>query len=289
MAPVTINGRTRWVGVMGWPVAHTLSPRMQNAALAAAGIDAVYLPLPVDPDRLADAVRGLRALGAVGANVTIPHKVAVAALMDRLTPEATLIGAVNTVRVEADGSLTGHNTDCSGAVRAVEADGTPIAGRTVAILGAGGAGRGAAVGCALAGAARVVVLNRTADRASALVAELTGRPAMPPAVRWESGALDSAIDWAGIDVVMQMTSAGMHGEHDLDLGAAWDRLPAHAHVLEAVYHPLETGFLRAARGRGLRATDGLAMLVAQGAAAFEFWFGVAPDMAVMRAALASPA
>ncbi len=285
-----VSGPTRLVGVMGWPVSHSRSPGMHNAALSAAGIDAVYVPLPVSPDRLAEAVAGLKALGFVGSNVTIPHKEGVAALMDELTEEARLIGAVNTIRVEPDGSLTGHNTDCIGAVAALERDGTSIRGKTTIIIGAGGAGRGVAAGCALAGAARVVVLNRTADRARAVVEELAGHSRLSAGTEWHHGTLGSALpgglNWTDVDAVFQMTSLGMKDNREIPLDPAI--LPPGCHVLEGVYVPLETPFLSAARAKGLRTTDGLAMLLEQGAASFAFWFGVAPDREAMRRAL-SPA
>ncbi len=283
-----ISGKTALVGVMGWPVSHTLSPAMQNAALAEAGINAAYVALPVEPARLADAVAGLRALGFMGCNVTIPHKVGVAALMDELTTEARTIGAVNTIRVEPDGRLTGHNTDCLGATRAMEQDGTPLAGRTVLILGAGGAGRGVAVGAALAGATRVILLNRSREKAEELARELSAATTLPAGVEWIPGGLPQAheadgLPWAEIGAVFQMTSLGMKPGEPLPADVAF--LRPDCHVLEAVYSPLETDFLRAARAKGLRTTDGLAMLLEQGAIAFEFWFGRAPSRATMRRAL----
>ncbi|MBI1290500.1 shikimate dehydrogenase [bacterium] len=282
-----ISGKTALVGVMGWPVSHTLSPAMHNAALAAAEINAVYVPLPVDPGQLRAALAGLRALGFIGTNVTIPHKVSVAEAMDDLTTEARLIGAVNTVRVEPTGRLTGHNTDCLGATRVVEQEGTPLAGTTALILGAGGAGRGVAVGAALAGARRVIVLNRSRDKADALIAELKAAKGLPN-VAWEAGALEQAhrpdgLPWAEIGAVFQMTSLGMKPGDELPASVQW--LSPACHVLEAVYSPLETEFLRNARAKGLRTSDGLSMLLEQGAIAFEFWFGRSPDRQVMRNAL----
>jgi shikimate dehydrogenase len=282
-----ISGKTALVGVMGWPVSHTLSPAMHNAALAAAEINAVYVALPVTPQLLPQALAGLGALGFRGCNVTIPHKVDVAKSMDELTVEARLIGAVNTVRVEPDGSLTGHNTDCLGATRAMEYEGTSLAGKTALVLGAGGAGRGVAVGAALAGARRVILLNRSREKAEAIIADLRETPDLS-GVAWEAGSLDQAhqpdgLPWAEIGAVFQMTSLGMKPGDDLPATVQW--LPADCHVLEAVYSPLETEFLRSARDKGLRTTDGLAMLLEQGAIAFEFWFGRSPDRRIMRLAL----
>ncbi|MCC5877559.1 MAG: shikimate dehydrogenase [Candidatus Sumerlaeia bacterium] len=283
----SLRGTTTLVAVLGWPVSHSLSPMFQNAALRAAELDAAYVALPVDPARVGEAVRGLRALGFRGANVTIPHKVAVVEHLDRLTDHARLIGAVNTIRVDEDGTLWGHNTDCVGAVGAVEHDGGSVKGRTVAILGAGGAARGCAVGCALAGARRVIVLNRTQSRAEELVAAMKAQKETAAATVWEAAPLGPDAPWDAIEVVMQMTSAGMHGENDLDLSACFSRMPPGGHALEAVYAPLRTRFLCDAESKGLRTSDGLSMLVEQGAVSFEFWFGTKPDRAVMRRALES--
>lgn len=281
-----LTGTTTLVGVMGWPVAHSLSPLMQNAAIRALGLDAAYVALPVAPERMGEAVEGLRALGFRGCNVTIPHKVSVAARMDRLTPEARIVGAVNTIRIHDDGTLEGHNTDCHGAVRALERDGGSVKGATVVILGTGGAGRGAAVGCALAGARRVILLNRTAAKAEELAGELAACGDLPEGIAWEAGPLDARVDWSAVTVVMQMSSAGMHGRNDLALDEAFQGMPDGAHALEAVYAPVKTGFLRSAQSKGLQTTDGLSMLVEQGAASFEFWFSRQPDAALMREALA---
>ena len=279
----SIDGKTALLGVMGWPVSHTKSPSMQNAALRAAGLNAAYLPLAVDPAHVGDAVRGLRALGFVGCNVTIPHKIAVMPFLDRLTESAELIGAVNTIRVEKDGSLTGHNTDWQGVTLALAGDGTDLRGKFVAVIGAGGAGRATLVGCALGGAAQIAVLNRTLDRAQELVDEFKRR--VPGNVsRWEAATLEQGCAWEDVDVVLQMSTLGMHGEGVVPVPV--DRLPAHCHVLDAVYAPLETRFLREARERGLKTTDGLEMLLQQGIAAYEFWLEQKPDRAVMRAALA---
>ncbi|MCC6548342.1 shikimate dehydrogenase [Candidatus Sumerlaeota bacterium] len=283
-----ISGKTRLVGLFGWPVSHSLSPVMHNAALAAAGIDAAYVPLPVPPDRIADGVRGIRAANFVGCNVTIPHKIAVAGLMDQLTPQAQVIGAVNTIRVEADGSLTGHNTDCEGAVRAVESDGACVKGKTVAIIGAGGAGRGVAVGCALAGARRIILLNRTLEKATALIDGLRAKDQLPGTIEWEAVELsdhgrNSKVAWDEVDLAFQMTNVGMESSQGFPLDARL--LSTQCHVLESIYAPRETPFLRECRAKGLQTSDGLSMLLEQGAASFQFWFGVKADRTVMRMAL----
>lgn len=278
-----INGETKLLGVMGWPVSHTKSPLFQNAGLRADGVNAVYVPLPVAPENVGDAVRGLRALGFVGCNVTIPHKLAVMPFLDRLTGAASLIGAVNTIRIERDGSLTGENTDWQGIVKALQLTGGELWGKSVAIVGAGGAGRAAAVACHLEDSRRIIVLNRTKDRADELVDWLRDIPENEAEVH--AATLEEGCDWENIDVVLQMSSIGMHNEGIVPVPV--DRLPAHCHVLDAVYAPLETRFLREARERGLKTTDGLEMLLQQGIAAYEFWLGTKPNRDAMRAALAA--
>ncbi|MEQ8819007.1 MAG: shikimate dehydrogenase [Sumerlaeia bacterium] len=280
-----IGGKTRLAGVMGWPVSHTKSPAMQGAALAAAGLDVAYVPLPVAPERVAEAVRGLRALGFVGCNVTVPHKIAVMEALDRLDPLAEKVGAVNTIKVEEDGTLVGYNTDAQGAVTGLaEVAPASVFAREALIVGTGGAGRGVAFGALEAGARGVALLNRTAAKAQELADSLRAaypdrsvRVLDPPAVK--------ASDLAEIGAVYQTTSLGMKPESDpLPLDAAL--LPEGAAVLEAVYAPLETPFLAACRARGLIGQDGLAMLVGQGALSFHIWFGREADRDAMRRAIA---
>ncbi|MBX3730314.1 MAG: shikimate dehydrogenase [Candidatus Sumerlaeia bacterium] len=276
-----ITGKTGVLGVIGWPVAHSRSPQMQAAAIAAAGLDLAYVALPVEPARVGDAVRGLRALGFRGCNVTIPHKVAVIEYLDELTPAARGIGAVNTIEVRSDGRLVGHNTDADGGLAAVAFEtGADAGGADVLVLGAGGAARAVAWGAAARGARRVTFVNRTRGKADALVADLaTAHP------RTDFRVLESpvAADLATVGIVFQMTSLGMKPDDPLPLDPAL--LPAGAAGLEAVYSPLETPWLRACRARGLRIADGLTMLVGQGALAFEIWTGQTADREAMRRAL----
>ena len=278
-----INGSTRLLGVIGWPVRHSRSPQMHAAAIEAAGLDLAYVPMEVAPERLADAIAGLRALGFLGCNVTIPHKVGVAQLADELTPAARAIGAANTLTFRPDSSIEGHNTDAEGAFEALEGDlpGFSAKGATVLVLGAGGTARGVAWGAAARGAARVLILNRTVATAQALAAEMQGLwPGREFRALHEASQV-SQLDQ--LDVVLQATSLGMKPADALPIDPAM--LPATAAVLEAVYSPLETPFLAACRARGMRCVDGLSMLVAQGALSFERWTGIRPDRAAMRRAI----
>jgi shikimate dehydrogenase len=254
---------------------------MHAAAIEAAGLDYAYVPLAVSPDRLAEAVRGLGALGFRGCNVTIPHKVAVAGLMDALTPAARGIGAVNTILLEEDGRLVGDNTDCEGAFDAIEdVTGVSPAGREVLVIGAGGAAMACAWGAAARGARVVRVLNRTRARAEEVVRAMA---AQHPGCHFEVVACTDRERIAACGIVLQMTSLGMKPGDALPLDP--ETLDSDAVVLEAVYSPLVTPWLQRCRERGLRAVDGLAMLVGQGALAFERWTGVRADRRAMKAAI----
>ncbi len=299
--PAPATGATRLVGLLGWPVAHSKSPAFQNAAFAAIGLDWFYVPLPTPPAHLPEAVRGLAALGFAGANVTIPHKETICSLLDRLDPEAELSGAVNTIVVEGwpdRPRLVGHATDGPGFLASLrEETGCDPRGMTVLLLGAGGAARGVAVALVRAGAARLLIANRTASRASALAQALsarldrpTGRPVSGEAPRIEALPLEAgalAEHLPAVDLVVQATALGMAGGPDpcgmppLDV----TRLPRHAVVADLVYVPALTPLLAAAAGAGRRTVGGLGMLLHQGALAFERWTGRAAPLPAMRAAL----
>ncbi|MDI3281258.1 MAG: shikimate dehydrogenase [Bacillota bacterium] len=273
---------TGLVALLGDPVAHSISPAMQNAAFRTAGLDLVYLAFRVPAEELGAAVAGLRALGAVGANVTVPHKVAVLQWLDELSPEARLLGAVNTV-VREKGRLVGHNTDAYGFRRALE-EGLGRLPRTAVIAGAGGAARAAALELARAGAARLTVVNRTPERGQALVEEVRRHF---PGCRAE--ALPLGVEMAealrGAELLVNATSVGMwpHSEEPPLLDPDW--LPPGLVVCDLVYNPRETALIRAARARGLPTVTGEQMLLYQGARAFELWTGQPAPVEEMRRAL----
>jgi shikimate dehydrogenase len=259
-----------YLGVCGWPVAHSRSPQMHNAALTACGLrDWRYIRLPLPPELFAETVRALPAAGFRGVNVTIPHKHAALALADRASEAARAIGAANTLSFEADGAIAAENTDAPGLLAAL-----PVspAGKSCLVLGAGGAGRAAAWALREAGAADVAIWNRTPERAEALAAELGVRAVTTP---------DPA------EIVVNCTSVGLQ-----DPDATFKALPLRADSLSAgslvvdmVYRAGGTRFLEAARTRGAAVVDGLEILVAQGAASFERWTGlVAPRQAMRDAA-----
>jgi shikimate dehydrogenase len=266
---VALSGKAKLAGVMGWPVGHSRSPRLHGYWLKQYGIDGAYVPLPVKPENVAAALRGLASLGFAGCNVTVPHKVAVMQLVDRVDANARRMGAVNTVVVAADGKLEGSNTDAFGFIESLrqQAPAWRAAAGPVVVLGAGGAARAVLVALIDAGAAEIRVVNRTASRAEALVADLGG----PVQVRgW--GERDAALDGAAL--LVNTTTLGMSGQPALDIDLA--RLPPWAAVNDIVYAPLETPLLRVARQRGNIGVDGLGMLLHQARPGFHAWFGTDP-------------
>lgn len=276
-----ILGSTRLVGVLGWPIAHSVSPPMHNAAFAAMGLDWCYVPLPTPPERLAEAVRGLWALGFVGANVTVPHKQALLALVDDLTPAARAIGAVNTLVIKPQGIL-GHNTDAAGFLRALRGEGFDPQGCEALLLGAGGAARSVAYALASVGA-RVTILNRSPERAEALAAALG--QALPGA-HLSAGPLERQAIAAltAVDLVVNATTLGMWPEVEACPWFQGVPFPARAFCYDLVYNPRETRLMRLAREAGARACDGLTMLVHQGAEAFALWTDKEPPTEIMFAA-----
>jgi shikimate dehydrogenase len=284
MSTPEIRGSTRVTGVLGFPVAHSLSPLMHNAAFAALGLDFVYLPFEVRPEDLAQAVAGLRALQVAGVNVTIPHKVAIVRLLDSLSREAELTGAVNTVVRTREGRLIGYNTDGAGFLAALreEADMQPDGLRAL-IVGAGGAGRAVALSLGLGGALSVTITNRTPKRAEALSAELAAKvraSAFRP-VAFTPEALRPVL--AAVDLVVNCTAVGMKGE-SFDVPLPLEALPTHAVVADVVYLSGGTPLLREATRLGRRCFGGLGMLVHQGAIAQELWTGVRPPVSLLREA-----
>ena len=255
---------------------------MQNAAFAAAGLNWCYVALPVARTRLGDALRGLVALGAAGANVTVPHKEAALAYLDDTSDDARAIGAVNTVRVQGE-RLVGYNTDGAGLLDALRIDGgVAVEGARAVVVGAGGAARAAAFALAGAGAASVVIANRNWDRAAALVADL--RRALPGGAA-EAVPLDgaAAARIAGATLLVQATTVGS-GAQRTQSAVPEAALHQGLSVMDMVYEPRETVLLREARARGCRAIEGRSMLVYQGARAFELWTGrPAPTGAMRRA------
>ena len=277
------NYKLELVGVLGHPVAENPTCVMQEAAFAALGLPWRYLTLEVAPADLPDAMRGVRALGMQGVNLTIPHKVAVLPLLDEVSPDAARIGAVNTVR--RDGKrLIGENTDGKGFLRGLRQEaGVDPAGRNVLLLGAGGAARCIAFELAAAGVERVAIVNRSAERGAALCADLQQRAGLAARFELWSGRCQVG---AEVDILVNCTSIGLFPNVTEMPLADLEKARADLLVCGVVPNPAETGFIKTARARGLRTLTGLPMLVGQGAIGFEMWTGRPAPEAVMRAALA---
>ncbi|HEX3622043.1 MAG TPA: shikimate dehydrogenase [Acidimicrobiales bacterium] len=276
LSPPDLRASTRLAAVIGSPVRHSLSPAMHNAAFAALGLDWAYLALEVRPGDVPAALAGVRALGLGGLSVTIPHKAAVAAEVDELTPTAAAIGAVNTVVPLGDGRLRGDNTDGAGFLASLADEGFDPAGRHCLVLGAGGAARAVVHALAGAGAAEVVVVNRSparAEEAAALAATV--------------GRVGSPADVAAADLVVNATPVGLAGS-DSDVAAVLPLDPALLGpgqlVVDLVPNPAVTPWMVAARAGGAGVAGGLGMLVHQGALAFELWTGRPAPLGVMRVA-----
>jgi shikimate dehydrogenase len=265
------GGNTKVVGIIGWPVEHSLSPVIHNAAFRALRLDWVYVPMPVRPGLLHQALAGLPALGFAGANVTMPHKPDAVGACVEISEDARLTGAVNTVVVGADG-LIGHNTDVPGFQRFLERDaGFDARGRTALLYGAGGVARSVLLALARSGIDGVTIAARSVARAREMLGKVT--------------------EWApSVDVVGWQEASDVHADLVVNASPAappLDAMPAlgaTTTVLDLVYRPADTGFVRSARSRGAAAFGGLGMLLQQGALSFELWTGQFPPIEVMSAA-----
>ena len=277
-----LSGTTRLLGIIGHPIGHSLSPRMHNAAFAHDGADYVYVAMDVWPDRLPAAIEGLRALGFVGFNVTMPHKKAVLPLMDELDETARLAGAVNTV-VEERGLLRGFNTDGSGFVEACGEAGVSLYEKRVLILGAGGAAAAIAVASLGEGASRLYIVNRTEHRAEELRARLLGVARGAEVLVHPLSKVGEAA--AEAEIVVNATYLGMKEGDPLPLPTGC--LAAEKVICDAVYlSGGETSLIRHAREAGARTVPGGRVLLYQGVQAQRLWTGREPNVGVMSDALA---
>ncbi len=280
---VELDGETRVVGVIGWPVRHSLSPAMQNAAISALGLNWIYVPYEVSPTRLEEALDGMRALGITGLNVTVPHKQGVAELVDELGETARALGAVNTIW-NKDGFLFGYNTDGDGFLRALRESGETVEGKRAALIGAGGSGRAVAYALARDGVSALTIVNRTVQRGLE-VADLVREhvPVDVSAVALNSAEAEAAIREA--DIIVDSTPCGMYPDVDAPAVIPGDWLREGQCVCDLVYTPRETSLLKLARARNARPLGGTGMLVYQGAIALERWTGMAAPVDVMKDAL----
>jgi shikimate dehydrogenase len=272
------------LAVLGWPVAHSASPRMHQPALDALGIDARYIRLEVEPGGIPEAFARMRALGFIGCNVTVPHKFDALAHCDEVHPDARALGAVNTVRFDPD-ATRGFNTDGPGFARAIEEDfGVPLAGLRVAIAGAGGgAGQAIASQCALSGAARLVLVNRSLEKLGPLIAKLGESDATTEMLALSFGDPSLAELCLDCDLIVNTSSVGLKEGDPSVLPAAC--LKAGHRVYDTIYQPPVTPLLALAERCGCRTSNGLSMLLHQGVLAFRHWFPQGDPLEVMRAAL----
>jgi shikimate dehydrogenase len=262
-------------GVIGDPIEHSMSPLMHNELLNLEKIDAHYFPFHVSRENLPAAVDGLRVLGASGFNVTVPHKVAIMPLLDRIDPLASAIGAVNTV-VNESGQFVGYNTDGSGFVRGLTTQLSQLEKKSVLMVGSGGAARAIYFTLAKTGVSRLDIFNRTISKAQKLIDEC---PYQVPSKAMEKNETKDLLK--DYDIIIQTTSIGMSpkmAESPLRL----NHLSEQAFVSDIIYNPLETLFLKEARNKGAKTQNGIDMFVFQGALAFEKWTGIFPDTERMK-------
>ena len=277
-----VKGTTKILCIIGHPVRHSLSPVMQNAALCACGLDYIYVPFEVAPEGLEAAIAGLKALGVAGFNVTIPHKTSIMRFLDELDVSARSAGAVNTVKNDC-GRLTGYNTDGDGFIRSLANEfGFNVRGAHIALIGAGGAARGAVAALCRAGAARITIANRTPERASELASIMeSAYPGTELVVLTRIKEMEGTL--ASVDVLVNTTSLGMN--RDTYPVLRLNGLPRTALVYDMVYTLPVTSLLQEAAGLGLKTANGLGMLAAQGELAFTIWTGVNPPFGLMKSAL----
>ena len=277
-----IHGHTQRVGLIGWPVEHSLSPVMHNAAFDALGLPYRYKLVPTPPERVKTTLNRLKRQGFRGINVTVPHKQVVLDVLDEIDDTAQAIGAVNTILVR-DGRLIGHNTDGAGFLAALREAGFEPDGRQALVLGAGGAARAVVYTLAQAGCT-VAIHNRTVRRAAELAHDMSRLGVRAPVTWLPINVEPSGLDPAHFDLLVNATLVGMWPEIDVSPWPEALPVPSRWTIFDLVYNPLETRLLRLARASGAHAVDGLGMLVWQGALAFELWTGQSAPVDVMRAA-----
>ena len=280
--PMQITGKTKIVGVIGDPIEHSRSPQMHNAALAELGLDYVYVPFHIRATDLPAAIDGFKAINVVGINVTIPHKQAVIPLLDDISREAALIGAVNTLTFE-DGKITGNNTDAPGFLQAMQEVGFhPPKGESAVVIGAGGSARAIVVALALAGLGSIYIVNRTKSKAVTLATALSDKIGVTMhGMGLDDTRLPNIV--AKSPLIVNTASASMDISHPLLIRPEW--LNPQSIVYDIVYTPPETRLMKAAAENGCATVSGLGMLIHQGAIAFEKWTKVLPPIETMRQAL----
>jgi len=283
----SIDQHTRMIGLLGYPLQHSFSPLMHNGIFEALEMNFVYLPLRVQPTHLSEAILGFRACRFVGANVTIPHKEQIIPLLDALSPEAELVGAVNTLYWNAEHQLVGDNTDVEGFRRSLAKTELDLEGRSVAIIGSGGAARAVAVALARQQVKEIIFLARKQPAVQQVIQDL--EPLFPNIV-WTPHTQPTAVFAEDLERAWLLVNASPVGMFPQVDEAPISRtmlsmLPKGAHVYDLVYNPAQTQLLKWAQERGLQAHAGLDMLAYQGAVSFERWTGVYPPVQRMLASI----
>jgi shikimate dehydrogenase len=270
-----VKAGSAFVGILGWPLEHTLSPVIHNVAFRRTALDWTYLSWPVEPQMLGDAVAGLRALGAIGANVTMPHKESVIAHLDEVSGDAREVGAVNTIQ-RLGPRLVGHNTDVDGFAEFLSGDaGFEARGKRALVLGSGGAARAVVKALDTLGAEEITVAGRNPDRSEGVAGLVVA--ASPLVTDWRNAPALAR----GMDLVVNATPVGTRGAENALPGASFRKGQC---VVDLIYAPPSTPLVEAARAAGAQAWGGLGMLVRQAAASFTIWTGQAAPLEVMSAA-----
>lgn len=275
-----IDGKTQLTGIIGWPVSHSFSPRMHNAAFADLGLNWVYLPFPVAPANVATAVSGLAAAGVRGINVTVPHKQAVIPLLDEIEDGAKAVGAVNTIVMGENGRLSGYNTDWGGFLADLQEQNIAVAGRNCLVLGAGGSARGIAYALAHAGG-KVQVLARRVEQAQVLVDDLRSFFAEGMLQERPLSDLPAIAQTSHAPLIVNTTPLGMTPNVDSSVWPDDLPMPPGSFVYDLVYNPATTKIMRQAEANNCGACNGLGMLVHQGVLAFKLWTGQQPNVPLM--------
>ena len=278
------NYRAELVGVLGDPVDGNPTGVMEEAGFAHAGLNFRYITVKVLPDDLDAAMAGVRAFNMRGVNLTMPHKINVLKYMDELSEAARVIGAVNTVVCRADGTMFGENTDGKGFVQSLTDAGIDLAGKAITLLGAGGAARAIGVECALAGAAKLTVINRNASRGQALADVINAQTKSSAEFLPWSG---TARIPEGTDILINATCVGLLPDADACPDIAYEDIRPGMIACDVVFNPVDTVFLKNAAARGARCIDGLGMLTNQGCINYTLWTGEPAPRDVMYAKLKS--
>lgn len=276
------NYRAELTGVFGDSVDGNPTGVMEEAAYEAKGLNYRYITMKVTKEDFEAAFNSVKAINMKGVNLTMPHKITVLDYLDELSPAAKIIGAVNTVVVREDGSLFGENTDGKGFVQALVNKGITVEDKDVAILGAGGAARAIAVECALSGASKVTIINRTLSKAEELAGVVASNtPAKAEAMQWEANMTIPA----GTEILVQATNIGLHPDVDQVPDINFASVEAGSVAVDVVFNPAETGFLKKCEEQGAVSVNGLGMLACQGGLNFTLWTGVEAPLDVMEAKL----